>query len=97
MPLSEWRRSRQALLDKLEAEAELKVKDELNVVLPMKERERIPILADPNNCMSTLHYTIDDVCGHLLVEPEGGILIFLTSGFVKKFHDIEKEEENKAK
>ena len=83
---------KKTLLDKLAAEAELKVNDELNVVSPLEEKERMPILADPNNYTSSLHYMLDGVRGHLLVAPKGGcISIILTSDLANNLHYIENK------
>ena len=88
---------KKALLDKIEAEAELKVNNEPNIVSPMEEKEQTPILDNPNKCTNNLHYTLDGVRRHFLVEPEGGIFIILTSKLADNFHYIDNKEENKAK
>ena len=73
---------KKALLNKKEAEEELKKGDEQNVVTPtsMELKEAMPVLANANKYTANLHYTLDCVGGHLLVEPsKDGVSIILAS------------------
>ena len=91
---------KKALLDKKEVEEELKKGDERNVVTPtpMEPMEPMPVLANQNKCTVNLHYTLDGVRGHLLVEPpKDGVSIILASDLEDNLQHIDYKEKKADK
>ena len=78
----------------------MKKEDERNIVTPtpMELKEATPVLANSNKCTANLHYTLDGVRGHLLVEsPEDGVSIILASDLEDNLQQIDYKEEKADK
>ena len=60
---------------------------------PIEPMEPMPVLANQNKCAVNLHYTLDGVRGHLLVEPpKDGVSIILASDLKDNLQHIDYKE-----